>query len=127
MLTLVRGLPGSGKSTYAKSLNIFHVEADMYFIRNGKYTYNREDIGYAHSWCYETFTEAIVNLLDVVVSNTFTTKKEIEQYITFAELYDCDYQIITLTSNFGSAHGVPKETVNRMKQRWEDVPGEIII
>ncbi len=31
-LTLVRGLPGSGKSTYAKTLNAVLVEADQFFI-----------------------------------------------------------------------------------------------
>ena len=34
-LYLVRGLPGSGKSTFAKSLGIFHIENDMYLMHNG--------------------------------------------------------------------------------------------
>ena len=36
MLILVRGIPGSGKSTYARnntSVSGFHLEADNYFIR----------------------------------------------------------------------------------------------
>ena len=39
-LVLVRGLPGSGKSTYARSLGYPNFEADMFFIKDGKYVYN---------------------------------------------------------------------------------------
>jgi adenylate kinase family enzyme len=34
MLILVRGVPGSGKSTYAKTLvDWYAIEADQYFVR----------------------------------------------------------------------------------------------
>lgn len=46
-LTLIRGLPGSGKTTLAKQLGVLHVEADMYFMRDGRYQF--ED-GKAPSW-----------------------------------------------------------------------------
>lgn len=43
-LVLVRGLPGSGKSTIAKSFiphNFVHLETDMYFINSaGEYKFN---------------------------------------------------------------------------------------
>ncbi len=39
-LTLVRGLPGSGKSTYAKTLDAILVKADQFFIdKNDNYQY----------------------------------------------------------------------------------------
>jgi predicted kinase len=43
-LTIVRGLPGSGKSTYAKSLNVFHIEADMFCMKDGKYEFDAERV-----------------------------------------------------------------------------------
>ncbi|MGA1048575.1 MAG: ATP-binding protein, partial [Minisyncoccia bacterium] len=35
-LFLVRGLPGSGKSTLAKALGGINIEADQYFMVDGK-------------------------------------------------------------------------------------------
>ena len=48
-LTLVRGVAGSGKTTYVKKLNILasqHIEADMFFIdhNTGKYEFDRERV-----------------------------------------------------------------------------------
>jgi len=39
-LILVRGLPGSGKSTFAKSLGGVHIETDMFFIQDGEYKFD---------------------------------------------------------------------------------------
>jgi predicted kinase len=36
-LFLLRGLPGAGKSTLAKSLGGSHMEADKYFMDKGEY------------------------------------------------------------------------------------------
>ena len=40
VLYIVRGIPGSGKSTFAKSLGGTHFEADMFFMKNGEYKYD---------------------------------------------------------------------------------------
>jgi adenylate kinase family enzyme len=32
ILYIVRGIPGSGKSTFAKTLGGIHIEADQYFV-----------------------------------------------------------------------------------------------
>ncbi len=53
-LVLIRGLPGSGKSTMAKDLatqGYLHFEADMYFELDGHYRYDASCIREAHSWC----------------------------------------------------------------------------
>ncbi len=52
-LYIVRGVPGSGKSTFAKSIakswQIF--EADDYFVKNGKYEFNFSHLRDAHDSC----------------------------------------------------------------------------
>ena len=35
-LILLRGIPGCGKSTLAKSLGGIHIEADQYFMEDGE-------------------------------------------------------------------------------------------
>jgi hypothetical protein len=52
ILYLIRGIPGSGKSSLAKSLGGKHVEADMYHLdENGNYNWKPVDVKKAHEWC----------------------------------------------------------------------------
>ena len=51
-LVLLRGLPGSGKSTAAKLFNKApHFEADMYFMKNGNYKFDFNGLKDAHNSC----------------------------------------------------------------------------
>ena len=51
-LILVRGIPGSGKSTFARSLGGVHYEADMFFLDEmSNYVFDVTKIKDAHSWC----------------------------------------------------------------------------
>lgn len=51
-LYLLRGIPGAGKSTLAKSLGGKHVEADMFHInKEGVYDWRPEHVKKAHEWC----------------------------------------------------------------------------
>lgn len=53
-IVLIRGLPGSGKTTLAKEMQSHeHIEADMYFEEDGIYKYRAEAIQQAHAWCLE--------------------------------------------------------------------------
>jgi hypothetical protein len=130
-LIIVRGLPGSGKSTFVKNNypndDAVHYEADMFFmnINTGEYQFNRNLLDAAHKWCFgSTFlslNDESVN--QVIVSNTFTTWRELEPYIKTAILIDgIDIKIVEMTSNYGSIHGVTEEIMEKMRKRW--VPTE---
>ena len=94
MLRLIRGLPGSGKTTLAKQYNCLHLEADMYFIKNGQYSFDKHQLQNAHQWCLLQTEIALKNNMDVVVSNTFTQLWELERYIKLAVRYNIKYHII---------------------------------
>jgi len=126
MLTLriIRGLPGSGKSTLAKKLAAEtpfteHYEADMYFINaDGDYKFDGSRIGAAHEWCYRQVESALYSGNSVIVSNTFTTIMELEDYLNLAERVGVQLIITECLSNFGSIHSVPEKSMQRMRSRW---------
>lgn len=123
-LIIIRGLPGSGKSTLAKRYGAFHIEADMYHVRNGEYQFNKEKQKDAHEWCFNMFSWAIDSGVDVVVSNTFTRVWEFHRYILLAMQHNYDISVIRLESQFGSIHNVPEYVMRGMEERFEDYEGE---
>jgi len=120
-LYIFRGLPGSGKTTAAKSTGMFHVEQDMFHVHKGVYSFDGQLVRRGHAWCRQVVEDALKHGLDVVVSNTFTTLWEMQAYLDM----EADTHVYKFTGNYGSVHNVPQEVINKMKQRWEDYPSEI--
>lgn len=121
-LILIRGLPGSGKSTFAKTLineNTIHLEADMFFTKNDQYIFDAKLLGNAHRWCQNTTNYNLKIGNNVVVSNTFTTFKEIKYYLDIGWKYGIIPTIITMNNEFESVHDVPNETLVKMKNRFQ--------
>lgn len=130
-LTIIRGLPGSGKSALAKKIAnegcAVHYEADMYFEKDGEYKFNPALVPIAHSWCRKMVAKALYEGKSVVVSNTFTETWEILPYVEMVSRMDLNFQILCLKSSYGSIHNVPASSIKKMVDRWEDIPGEHII
>lgn len=123
VLTLVIGLPGSGKSTFAKSIpNASHYEADMYFVDdNGNYNFDRSQLSNAHKWCQEGVVRDLKNGKSVVVSNTGLTKWEREIYYKMAQHFGARIQVKTMMNDYGNIHAVPRESLERMKSKFEPI------
>lgn len=122
MLTLIRGLPGSGKTTYAKQHypEDRHYETDMYFTNaNGKYEFDQTKLGKAHNWCIFKTSCCLWRGDNVVVSNTFSREWEMMPYLLKAREHKHTIKLIELQRQFESIHEIPKYTFDAMKQRWE--------
>ena len=123
-LILIRGLPGSGKSTVARAMMLdgfVHVEADMFFEdEDDNYRFDASRAAEAHAWCQDMAEEYMEVGLDVVVANTFTRKWEMEPYMKLADKYDYTVVIRTEKGEYPNIHNVPQEVIDRMKARWED-------
>ena len=122
ILTICRGIPGSGKSTFAKTLGGQHYEADMFFINeNGEYNFDVTKIKDAHKWCQSFFeTDMVLEYPKIVVSNTFTQEWEMEPYFKLTKEYGYKTFSIVVENRHGGTneHGVPEDKIEQMKNRF---------
>lgn len=123
MLYLIRGLPGSGKTTFVENVftDAFHFEADQYFYdEEGEYNFDPSKLELAHRYCFRVTKEKLKKGYDVCVSNTFTTEKELEPYLELAKELGVEVTCLILENRHGneSVHNVPEETVEKMRNRF---------
>ena len=138
-MIIVRGIPGSGKSTFARDLisKIYTYEnpavcfeTDFFFVdqQTGKYKFDKNVLGVAHNW---NMGEVYRYCRDwpnwvCIVANTFTRWDEIKPYWNIAHEFNRNVIIVRMENTFQNVHGVPEETIRRMKDRMEIVPGEYL-
>ena len=123
-LVLIRGLPGAGKSTYAKThFPLYrHFEADMYFVNAaGVYEFNALQLNQAHRWCIEMVDDSIDRGRPTVVSNCFIQAWEFDPYFIIAAEYEVPVRIIELQTSHGNTHGVTPEKIIQMAARFNDI------
>ncbi|ULG01489.1 ATPase AAA [Aeromonas phage phiA019] len=121
-LILVRGVSGSGKSTFVKNIvhHQYFVETDMYFIDdNGNYNFDASKLKQAHDWCRFQVEETMKDDDDVIVSNTFTTEWEMKPYLDLAEKYGYTVFTVIIENRHGNKdiHNVPIETRQKQAER----------
>lgn len=123
LLIIIQGLPGSGKSTLAKALagdtEYLHYEADMYFMEGDDYKFNPKKLGEAHRWCQYVCKNALNDTDTCIVSNTFTSDKELEPYYQIADEVGAQVMLIQMAKNYGSIHNVPDDAIKRMRQKMK--------
>ena len=105
-----------------------HYEADAYFMdHESKYRFDAEKLPRAHAWCQDSARISMNRGWETVVSNTFTTMKEMKPYIDHAAAIGMPVLVFRMTQSYGSLHDVPEETIKRMAERFQDYEGEILV
>lgn len=126
-LFLLRGLPGSGKTTLANQLGGSLVEADRYFMEYGEYKFDASKLKEAHAWCKEqvqNWMETNGRGFDVpriVVSNTFTQEWEMKSYYDLAREHGYMVFSLIVENRHGgkNVHNVPEDKIEQMRKRFE--------
>ena len=135
----MRGIPGSGKSTYVreKLWEEFEVpmpsrvpvvcSADTFHMVDGEYKFDPKNIQKAHRACLKAFIDACRKSSPlVIVDNTNTQQWEYAQYVNIAQAFEYDVKIvefrITATqSHERNIHRVPLDTIEKMQERFQPV------
>lgn len=132
VLVLLRGVPGSGKSTFANHMWSSGVvfEADKFFYGpDGEYKFDGSKLKDAHEWCRASVEAAMLDnhstagrhFPEIVVSNTFTREWEMQAYLDLAKKYEYNVVSLIVENRHGgkNVHGVPDEKVQEMRDRFE--------
>lgn len=122
-LYLVRGLPGAGKTTFARSIvppsSVFSAD-DYFYDAEGNYHFDVGRLWPAHRSCQLAVAKAMKHGGDIAVANTFTRYREMKPYVKLAEEHGYRVFSLIVENRHGnvSLHNVPEEDVERMRQRF---------
>lgn len=122
-LILLRGLPGSGKTTLGYAIGVVPLSADDYFYdESGNYNFDASKLRAAHNWCRLRTEQQMEDGVDtIVVANTFTQKWEMDGYYELANQYGYRVHSVIVENRHGgvNVHNVPDDKVKQMQERFE--------
>ncbi|KAM6402303.1 NEDD4-binding protein 2 isoform 2-T5 [Pluvialis apricaria] len=134
VLVLLRGVPGSGKSYLARTLlednpGGIILSTDDYFYKHGQYHYDPDCLGEAHDWNRKRAKEAFeMRISPIIIDNTNIQAWEMKPYVTLAQQFkykvmfrepDTWWKFKPKELERRNIHGVSKERIKRMLERYE--------
>ncbi|XP_069738607.1 uncharacterized protein [Phaenicophaeus curvirostris] len=133
-LLILRGLPGSGKSTLSRILlgqsrDGIIFSTDDYFRQQDGYTYSATQLGDAHDWNQKRAKQAMEHgKSPVIIDNTNTQAWEMKPYVEVAlekgykvEFHEPDtwWKFDPEELEKRNKHGVTREKIAQMLERYE--------
>ncbi|NXI68525.1 N4BP2 protein, partial [Anseranas semipalmata] len=134
VLVLLRGVPGSGKSYLARTLLEDNpggviLSTDDYFYKHGQYHYDPDCLGEAHDWNRKRAKEAFeMKISPIIIDNTNIQAWEMKPYVILAQQFkykvmfrepDTWWKFKPKELERRNVHGVSKEKIKRMLERYE--------
>lgn len=137
---ILKGLPGSGKSTIADILAMgasictsprgitarIHSTDSYFYDMNGTYNFDYRKLGEYHANNLADFESSCKSGIPLVIcDNTNVMHEWYEEYVTVAKYFGYEVHIITV-GDFDvdmcakrNTHGVPKKSIQGMADKWE--------
>lgn len=122
VLYIVRGIPGSGKSTLGDLFADQAFSADEYMVdERGKYKFDPAKLKECHDNCFRS----VVNSMKIgaqpvlAVCNTFTQEWEYMRYIFAALAYGYDPIGLNVQGLHENIHGCPGDQILKMEGRFQ--------
>lgn len=133
LLTIVRGFPGSGKTSFGRELaakqNGLFVEPDMFlYDRDGKYNYTKEEFADAIDRSIMTLNDYFNHGGKWAVYADVLPKRENVIWFTawLKSFWSCDVRVHDMRkityeeAKSRNVHNVCEEDLKRMFEQWED-------
>lgn len=117
-VTIVRGIPGSGKTTLALSTHIAAFAADDFFMNGTEYKFDGKMMKHAHAYCISGAALELYHGRSVIIHNTFSQDWELDEVRFLVEKFQCPLLIVTLNTQFESVHNVPAYKIAAMSNRF---------
>ncbi|EDO49718.1 predicted protein, partial [Nematostella vectensis] len=131
LLILMRGLPGSGKTSLAKQLRANGViySTDDFFVNNGNYEFDLMKLSDAHEWNKKRALKAMEEgISPVIIDNTNTQSWEMRPYVLMAQRLGYKVIIREPSTHWkwkpkqlfkNNTHGVGLDKIKSMLERYE--------
>ena len=124
-MILLRGLPGSGKSTVAavlagKEFPVFSVD-DFFTTDDGSYEFRYRENHLAYKKCEENVRQAMESGRGkIFVDNTFTMDWEMEPYFRMASEFGYRLHVMTVEHYHSgkNIHDIPEEQLQKMAAKY---------
>jgi cytidylate kinase len=126
-LVIIRGLPGSGKSTVSALLSeggkypVYGID-DYFTDENGRYQFDFKENYKAYSTCQSHVEQAMqAKKSKIFVDNVFSLEWEMVPYFELAKKYEYMVFVMTLENRHHgkNIHGIDEEQLEKMASKYK--------
>lgn len=130
MVYIIRGLPGSGKTTFVKqhevTKNFLLLEGDqIMYDENGNYSFKNAKASreYVSVMLHQALKLGNTN---IVITTAAQNEESLKGFIDVCRRFNVKYVITHVFTNesFESEHNLTKEIIDDMLDKWEPIAGE---